>query len=105
MNPPTPGLVAWVLVVVDVGETSVPGEVHAGHLVVGRDAQQVQLLERVEEWAHASAHPPGDHQDLDDLRGEELPAAAHEQPVGPPGAVDLLHVLLAREEALVRARY
>ncbi|CAL5031088.1 unnamed protein product [Urochloa decumbens] len=93
-----PGLVAGLLVVVHVGEPSVPRQVHAGHLVVGRDAQQVELLERVEERAHGAAHPPGDHQDLDDVRRQEPPAAAHEQPVRPPGAVDLLHVLLPREE-------
>ncbi|GJN02377.1 hypothetical protein PR202_ga19720 [Eleusine coracana subsp. coracana] len=84
---------------VDVGEPAMPCEVHSGHLVLGRDAEQPELLEREEERSHGGADPPGDDEDLYDLRGEELAAAAHEQPVRPAGRVDLLDVLLPGEEA------
>ncbi|KAM3388167.1 hypothetical protein ACQJBY_010748 [Aegilops geniculata] len=91
-------LVVLVVVVVDVGEPAVPGQVHAGHLVLGRDAEQAQLLEREEERAHGAAHEPGDDEDLHDVRRQQPPAAAQEQPVRPAGAVDLLHVLLLGEQ-------
>ncbi|BAS90025.1 Os04g0509500, partial [Oryza sativa Japonica Group] len=81
-----------------VREPAVPCQVHAGRLVLGGDAEQAELLEPVEERSHGAADPPEDDQDLDDVRGEQLAAAAHEQAVRPAGAVDLLDVLLPREE-------
>ncbi|XBH78987.1 hypothetical protein VPH35_105073 [Triticum aestivum] len=90
---------AGVLVGVGVREPTVPRLVHAGHLVLGGDAQQPQLVERQEQRAHGAAHPRRDHQDQHHVRAQQPPSAAHEQPVRPPRrAVDLLHVLPAREQ-------
>uniref|UniRef100_J3LEV8 Uncharacterized protein n=1 Tax=Oryza brachyantha TaxID=4533 RepID=J3LEV8_ORYBR len=90
---------AVVLVVVRVREAAVPRLVHAGHLVLGRDAQQTQLVEHQEQRGHGEAHPRRDDQDDHYVRPEQPPAAAHEQPVRTPRlAEDLLDVLPAREQ-------
>ena len=84
---------------VRVREPAVPRLVHAGHLVLGRDAEQAQLVERQEQRGHGDAHPRRDHQDHHHVRRQQPPAAAHEEAVRPPRrAVDLLHVLPAREQ-------
>ncbi|KAB8087987.1 hypothetical protein EE612_012437, partial [Oryza sativa] len=92
-------LAARVVVVVRVREPAVARLVHAGHLVLGRDAQQAQLVEHQEQRRHGEAHPRRDDQDDHYVRPEQPAAAAHEQPVRAPGlAEDLVHVLLAREQ-------
>ena len=83
-------LVVLVVVVVDVGEPAVPGQVHAGQLVLGRDAEQAQLLERQEERAHGAAHEAGDDEDLHDVRRQQPPAAAKEETAKARAAAFLL---------------
>jgi hypothetical protein len=74
-------LAARVVVVVRVREPAVARLVHAGHLVLGRDAQQAQLVEHQEQQRHGEAHPRHDDED-DHYVCPEQPAAAtaHEQP-------------------------
>ncbi|BAS79818.1 Os02g0620533, partial [Oryza sativa Japonica Group] len=90
---------ALAFVLVHVPEPAVARRVHAFHLCRGRDAEQPEPVQHVEERPHGGADPPDDHQDLHDVRREKPPAAAHEQPVRPPRhPVDQLDVLPAREQ-------
>lgn len=92
--------VAGVFVVVDVGEATVPGEVHALELVLARDTEQTKLVEDEEEWPHGAADPPDVDQYGDDVRPQQPAAPSHEEAVRPAGApwVCLVHVLLLGEE-------
>lgn len=83
---------------VDVCETTVPGQVHAGHLVLGGDPEELQLVENEEQWAHGGADPASYRQYLDQMRRQQLAPAAHEQPVMDARPVYLDHVLFLREQ-------
>lgn len=58
-------------------------------LVLCADAQLVEVLEDSEEAGHVEGHPGEDHNDAQDLAGQQVAAAAVEQAPVRLGAVHL----------------
>lgn len=89
------------VVVVDVRRTTMPSDVHSSDFVLRRDAQQAESSQQPKERRHCGRHPTSDAQDFEDLRGEELASAAHEEPMGSAAiaAVNFQNVVLLGEEA------
>lgn len=85
----------------NVSSSTVPGDVHAGDLVFGGNSEQPELVQDQKQRAHGCRHPACDDKNLNDLGGQELASATHEEAVGPIGEiiVHLLHIVLLGEEA------
>ncbi|WVY95826.1 hypothetical protein V8G54_027977 [Vigna mungo] len=75
-----------------------PRQIHPCSFIVPGYPQQIQLMKPVEQRPHRHRNPPTHHHYLNQLRRQQLPAAAHQRPARPPNSINLFHVLPLREQ-------